>query len=528
MPGLPVPGKLSPSRGQGAAPARDCLWLVCSRAFGYRADMSTLLSTLPAGALRTAASGVLGTGLLCLLAAFPGAGQALAEDSFGPALSREASRPIAQPRFKRQDTRTRASADKACPRSFTMGEAVRFAMDHNETLGASEAQMRASEEGRKAQRGYLGPKLGTSYSWFKQTRTTSVQNAQQPPSNGTFSWSLEVSQVLFDGFKNLGAYQKQALQAESDRASLRRSELETTGAVQEQFIDYLCLLELIHSQREAEARLQDQLKITRAFHEAGLKPKLDVLQAEVDLGQASQTLIATENRRDTGMAKLNTLLGLPATKKVQYRGGLRVAKFNGTLEGCLEAAYRQRPDLYVGCKAVEMAVKDRLLARSGYYPRVEAYYNVTKTGNTPDLERGGARSSRSTTWEVGARLTWDLFQWGTTYFADQQAGWLVAKMRSQMRQIILDAGYEVKSRFLALREADKHIAVAKASVASASEAYEAALGAYQAQVGTNFDVLDASRKLLTAQADLTAAKGDYLKALSKLYLAMGEYRPELL
>ncbi|MBR5051051.1 MAG: TolC family protein [Desulfovibrio sp.] len=471
---------------------------------------------------------MLGTGLLCLLVAFPGAGQALAEDSFGPALSREASRPIAQPRFKSQDTRTRPSADKACPRSFTMGEAVRFAMDHNETLGASEAQMRASEEGRKAQRGYLGPKLGTSYSWFKQTRTTSVQNAQQPPSNGTFSWSLEVSQVLFDGFKNLGAYQKQALQAESDRASLRRSELETTGAVQEQFIDYLCLLELIHSQREAEARLQDQLKITRAFHEAGLKPKLDVLQAEVDLGQASQTLIATENRRDTGMAKLNTLLGLPATKKVQYRGGLRVAKFNGTLEGCLEAAYRQRPDLYVGCKAVEMAVKDRLLARSGYYPRVEAYYNVTKTGNTPDLERGGARSSRSTTWEVGARLTWDLFQWGTTYFADQQAGWLVAKMRSQMRQIILDAGYEVKSRFLALREADKHIAVAKASVASASEAYEAALGAYQAQVGTNFDVLDASRKLLTAQADLTAAKGDYLKALSKLYLAMGEYRPELL
>ena len=140
-------------------------------------------------------------------------------------------------------------------RTFTMGEAVRFAMEHNETLGASEAQMRASEEGRKAQRGYLGPKLGTTYSWLKQTRTTSVQNAQQPPSNGTFSWSLEVSQVLFDGFKNLGAYQKQALQAESDRASLRRSELETTGAVQEQFIDYLSRLELIHSQREAEGRL---------------------------------------------------------------------------------------------------------------------------------------------------------------------------------------------------------------------------------------------------------------------------------
>ncbi|MBQ2475662.1 MAG: TolC family protein, partial [Desulfovibrio sp.] len=232
--------------------------------------------------------------------------------------------------------------------------------------------------------------------------------------------------------------------------------------------------------------------------------------------------------RDTAMAKLNTLLGLPAEKKVQYQGGLRVSKFAGTLESCLEKAYRLRPDLYVGCKAVEMAVKDRLLARSGYYPKIEAYYNITKTGNTPDLERGGSRSTRSTTWEAGARLSWDLFQWGTTYFADQQAGWLVAKMRSQMRQIILDAGFDVKSRFLALREADKRIAVAKASVASAQEAYEASLGAYQAQVGTNFDVLDASSKLLAAQADLTTAKGDYLKALSQLYLAMGEYRPDLL
>lgn len=480
-----------------------------------------------AGALRTASRAWLPAGLLGLLALLPSAGIA-ADDGFGPSLSKEASRPIAKPRFQSQDARIRPSAEKAAPRSFTMGQAVRYALENNESLGAAEAQMRASEEGRKAQRGYLGPKVGTTYSWFKQTRTTSVQNAQQPPSNGTFTWSLEVSQVLFDGFKNLGTYQKQALQAESDRAALRRSELETTGAVQGQFIDYLCLLELIHSQREAEGRLQDQLKITKAFHDAGLKPKLDVLQAEVDLGKASQTLIASENKRDTARAKLNTLLGLPATKPVQYQGGLRVAKFTGTLESCLEAAYRLRPDLYVGCKAVEMAVKDRLLARSGYYPKIEAYYNITKTGNTPDLERGGSRSTRSTTWEAGARLSWDLFQWGTTYFADQQAGWLVAKMRSQMRQIILDAGFDVKSRFLALREADKRIAVAKASVASAQEAYEASLGAYQAQVGTNFDVLDASSKLLAAQSDLTTAKGDYLKALSQLYLAMGEYRPDLL
>ena len=42
--------------------------------------------------------------------------------------------------------------------------------------------------------------------------------------------------------------------------------------------------------------------------------------------------------------------------------------------------------------------------------------------------------------------------------------------------------------------------------------------------GTSTGVVTAS----DGSWQLTAAKGDYLKALSKLYLAMGEYRPDLL
>ena len=315
-----------------------------------------------------------------------------------------------------------------------MGQAVRYALEHNPGLGSSEAAARASEEGRKSARGALFPKLGTTYSYYKQARTTSVREASNPPSMGTYTWTVEVSQILFDGFNNLGTYQKQALQAESDRASIRSSELDTTNSVQETFIDYLCSLENVASEKEAVSRLKDQKRITGAMHDAGLKPKLDVLQADVDLGNAEQQLITYENTRDTLRAKLNTLLGIPATSPVRYAGGLSVTRFRLSLDTCLDTAYKMRPDLYVSYKAVEMAIKDRLIARSGYYPTVEAYYNVSKTGNTPDLERGGTHSSRSTTWEVGAKLTWDVFQWGTTYFADQQAGWLVSKMRKQVRE----------------------------------------------------------------------------------------------
>ena len=43
----------------------------------------------------------------------------------------------------------------------------------------------------------------------------------------------------------------------------------------------------------------------------------------------------------------------------------------------------------------------------------------------------------------------------------------------------------------------------------------------------NFDVLDASANLTRAQASLTGARADYLTALAQIYVAMGEYHPDL-
>ena len=350
----------------------------------------------------------------------------------------------------------------------------------------------------------------------------------RPAEKGTYTWAVEISQPVFQGFQLLATYQKAALQADSDKASVRNAELSMTENVQTQFLNYLRYEESVRSQRDALARLQDQLRITTAFYNVGLRPRLDVLQAEVDVRQAENTLIQVENSRDTSLAKLNTLLGLPATAKIKFTGTLAHVPFTRSLEQCLEAAYRQRPDLYMAARSVEIAGKSQQQVQSAYYPQGEAYYNLTQTGNSPDLQNKGDRGSRGVTWEVGARATWDAFQWGTTYYADKEAGWLVTKMRYAEEDLKLSVGYDIKSRLLAVQEAEKRIAVAEKGVEQSTEAYNVALARYQEQVGTNFDVLDASSKLTLAQATLTGAKADYLTALAQIYVAMGEFHPDLM
>ncbi len=80
-------------------------------------------------------------------------------------------------------------------------------------------------------------------------------------------------------------------------------------------------------------------------------------------------------------------------------------------------------------------------------------------------------------------------------------------MRHEEEKLKLDVGYDIKSRLLSLREAEKRITVAEKGVREAREAYEAALARYQEQVGTNFDVLDASSNLTRAQSSLYGFAG---------------------
>lgn len=427
--------------------------------------------------------------------------------------------------------RSAETADRpVAGKSIGMSDAVEHALRFNPGLGAQEAESRSSEEGRKSARGAFGPRLGVSYSAIKteSKRDPSATMGTKNPKMGVYSWGVEVTQPIFQGFRLLSTYQKAALQADSDKASLRKAELDMTEQVQTAFLEYLKAGENTRSMRDSLTRLREQLRIAQAYFEVGLSPRLDVLQAEVDVSEAESLLIEAENTQATALARLNTLLGFDATAVNTYTGTLKEVGFRYTLEQCLELAYRQRPDLYVAQKAVEIARKSQKEVQSDYYPQIEGYYSMTQSGNTPGMQRSGENGSHVTNWEVGAQATWNVFEWGTTYYADKQAGWQVTKMRYEQENLKLEVGYDIKSKYLAVQEARKRIAVAQNSVAQATEAYNVALARYHEHVGTNFDVLDASANLTSAQSSLTGAKADYLTALSQIYVAMGEYHPDLL
>jgi outer membrane protein TolC len=421
-----------------------------------------------------------------------------------------------------------SAADLPVPSSLDLKQSVERGLAANPTMVGARAQLQGSDYMVKSSMADFFPTATASYGFSRygsQPKTTAGANSGDQT---TWTGRLNVHQPVFMGFKLLNTHQKARLTKEQNDANLTQTELSLISTIQTNFLAHLKAKMDVKSAEDSVERLKAQLKVTQAFFDVGLKPKLDVLQAEVDLATADQALLKARNSLDTTRAKLNSLLNLPLEAPVEYAGELVYSPFGLDLNECLKRAFTARPDILMGIKSVQIAEKDAGITASDFYPQVGADLDFYRKGDHPGLNGSPNLSDTSKSyWTVGATASWTFFQWGSTYFKYKSADETVNKVRAALDNTRLGAGYEVKQGLLSQREAADRIGVAKKSVDAARESYRMALARYQAQVGTNTDVLDAQAKVSNSEAQLSQALSDYQTAISGLYVAMGEKNPEL-
>lgn len=415
-----------------------------------------------------------------------------------------------------EDSGKSVAADVSGP--FDLERCVKRALDMNPSMTAIRAQLKGAGYGTNSALGDFGPSVSGSYGYTYYDRKY-VSSGEHDDWVG----ALNLTQPVFKGFRLLAGWQKAKLTEDSTNASLSNVELSLVESVQANFLSLLKARMDVKSAEDSLARLDSQLQVTSAFYDVGLRPKAEVLDAEVDLATAKQELLRARNNVSTQMAQLNTLLNIPMETEVDYVGELKHVPFTLTLKECLARAYDARPDLVVGQKAVEIAEKNVTIAQSSFYPSIDGSWNYVNRGTDPDMNGGGAYSHRgSEYWTAGVSASMSLFESGSDYFSVKQAGEVVKQLEAELENTRLNAGFEVKRALLNIQEAADRITVAEKSVAAAEEAYRMAVARYQAQVGTNTDVLNAQERLTSSAAQLSQALADHGTAISALYVAMGE------
>jgi len=423
-----------------------------------------------------------------------------------------------------------------------MEKSVQRSLDANPQMQSARASAQSAESGRRQAMANFGAVGTVSYSTQRadgQTNTglmsyttalgtTGYKHSQIGYWQNTYTLQLQVVQPLFMGFKLLSAYQKAALTKDQADANIKYSELTLVKSVQKAFLALLQARSNVQSNKDSVARLESQYKVAQAYYDVGLKPRLDVLQAESDLAAAEQNLLKAQNNVLVQTAQLNSLLNLPLNQDTKFVGELTYLPFTMGVQDCLDTAYKQRPDLFMGVKSVQIAERDVKIAASTFYPQIKAEAGYSREGNTPDLEvkdKTTYTTPEMITFGVTASLqAWD---WGSTFFGMQTARETVKKLQADLAELRLNVGYEVKTYFLNLQDAAKRISVARTALEASKEGYRMAVARYQAQVGTNTDLLTARASVSNSEASLSQALADYQTALSNLYVAMGEKNPPL-
>lgn len=406
--------------------------------------------------------------------------------------------------------------------SYTMEGAVLRALEKNPDIESARFTVKAAESARKAARSSFGPSLDVNYSYSRYNKD---RPSRYEPNVTTMT--VQASQPLFTGFNLLNTYQKAALEEERQALQLESQRLSVTADVQEAFVSYLKAEASISSTQRSLERARAQLDMAKTAWNIGLRPRLDVLQAETELARTEALLISYENDRNVWLTRLNTLLDLPPDARIDYHGDLSLSPFSRTLEACLARALEHRPDLLMARKSVEIAVRDLGITKSTFWPQVSAVLGWSTTGS--HLDAAGSRYTKKdySYGEIGLSVDWTLFSSGRRMYLTQQAQRQISALEAAVRSSVNNCAYAVRSSLLSTQDAYRSVKVSQRGVTSAKESYEDAKMRYELQSGSYLDLLTAQAALSEAELAEISSRADCLIALSQLYETMGELHPDL-
>lgn len=422
--------------------------------------------------------------------------------------------------------------------SYTMDEAVKKALKDNRSIISAQKSSEASKSALYSARGAFGPSVNASYSMTHDP----LSDFQKRLANGadidenTYTFGAEIRQPLFKGFQLLNTAQKAKLQSEYDELQLKKTNISITNQVQTSFLQYLMAQESVQSAKKAVERAKEQLGIAQTGYDLGVRPKIDVLQAQYELSSSEATLIENENNQNSVRASLNALLNIPVEQETDYVGKLDSVPYQIAFEEAVKKAFSQLPDVKMAEKSMNMAEKDMGIALGTFLPSIDGVIQYTSTGRNWETSENLKTYQRdpslflqqpleNTTYSIQA--TMNVFNSGQDYFKVRQAKQTVEALKAQVELAYNNAALNVKVCLLKLQDAFRTVEVSTRALDSARQSYYDAKTRYEYQLGTNLEMLTAQSDLADAELAYISSKANYLMALSNMFAALGEINPNL-
>lgn len=398
-----------------------------------------------------------------------------------------------------------------------LNELVKRTIAGSIDLESARARVKEARSLRGQAKSELGPSISTSLS---AGRSEPLEDTSL--SSKSFSGSLDmVWEADLFGAKRLSL---EATQSDL-KAAIEESRAVQVSIIADTVVAYTDLRVAEERIRVLDKSLLSQEETTMLTlwrEQAGLASRLEVTQAQSNLGLTQAELPLYKQIADEARLRLNFLAGevpgalddLLTTKK---SSNLLPIPPDTVATGIPAEVLRQRPDVRSAERQLEASWARLGVAEAGRYPTLQ----LTGYLDTQSAEFGELFNLDSVIANIVAGLTAPIFDSGRIRenIAIKEAQLEQAALN--YRSIVIQALSEVELALSSFRLSQNRIQALEEAVREAGEAAELAEQRYAAGLVDLLSVLDTQRTLFSIEDQLAMTKGEYLNAFSTLYRALG-------
>jgi outer membrane protein TolC len=402
---------------------------------------------------------------------------------------------------------------------LSLETAIELAFSNSEQLRIALLQLERTQAGLRAEQAQRLPTLDLS-SNLQTTNQSSAGGGGGQLGGGGGGANTTLSGNLRTDY-DLGLSGERAARIRAAERQIRLAEIQVEQTREELRLlttnDYYAVQEAIEQIRINQAFLaaaERNLSDTRLREEVGVGTRFDVLQAEVQVANARQTLTQAVSQRQISQRQLARRLNVQPSIDLTTLAVNIAGAWPLSLEESIVLAYQNRAELEQFLVEREFNDAQRQASLAALRPSLGVFgqYGVQSLLSSTT----GAGTSINDGFSVGAQLNWRLFDGGGARARAAQSEIDIQVDESEFEDARNSIRVEVEEAYYTLVANQANIDTASVAVNQAVEALDLANLRFNAGVGTQLEVINAIRDFTEAEGNLVTAVLNYNRALARL------------
>ncbi len=387
------------------------------------------------------------------------------------------------------------SAEQSSPAHMNLADCIDLALAHSPDLGMAQATFAQNKALLDSAKKNLLPSFSAHYSYKYQP------NSIYSPTD-EYGYGLTAEQPIYQGKAIVTSIKQAEISLNSAQKGTDRIINELIFQVYTNYFKVLRAVKVATEAQNSVNRLKSHRSDAKAFFDAGIIPRNDFLQSDVELAQGEQDFVDAQIEAFIARAELNILLGRDTDMALHLEDNYAKEQRENNWDDILHSALTNRPEIMQAKLGAEMAKKEVTIKKAPFLPKISLSASYDKRGDRADGARSDELGWPAEEKTVSAVATWKLWTWQKNKNEITAAKKDVRRAKKAIAQTIDRVSLETRIAFQRLQQTEKRIKVSERAITHAEENYRITQARYQSQIATSTQVLD-------AQALLTQAKTNY-------------------